>query len=54
MAWNIEFMACSSYELDHKPTDQEIEEFRQCFLSDLLDGYIDIESDKYPLDSEDE
>ena len=55
MKYSIEFCASGEYELDHKPTKEEIEEFMSCFISDLLDGYIEISHNIYShFEDEDE
>lgn len=51
--YSIEFCTGNVYELDHKPTAEDVEKFKECFLSDLLDGYLDIDSMVYPLEKED-
>lgn len=52
MAWNIEFNIGDSYEIDHEPTKEDIEDFKNAFISDILDGYIEITDSYYELDEE--
>lgn len=52
MPWNIEFNAGETYEIDHKPTPEDIKNFIDCFVSDLQDGYIEITHEYYELEED--
>ena len=47
MAWHIEFVVSSDYELDEEPTEKDKEDFLNCFIDDLISGYISTEISCY-------